>query len=273
MPSNLEQLEKLVSMIDSMNFSKEDFVKHFEQIVELVLQIKKENKEFVEKLETLHEKMMAKIEAENESLVSTTLADSIQELKDESATLIESVKNEYEATQKTFEAKIAAIDKKIAEVKNGKDADEVKIVEDVLAQIKLPEQKEIILDGAEEIANKLETLKGEKRLDKSAVKGWEEDIKKIEETISKIPRGRIGMRKVPIVTPVDLTSQVDGATRVFNVPKDSVRVLALMGTQFPMNFNSTDWTLAGTTLSLGDTVATPAAGQSLYCLMETLFYG
>jgi len=53
---------------------------------------------------------------------------------------------------------------------DGKDADEDVIVGKVLAQIKLPEQKETALDTGEGIANKLESLKDDARLDFSAIK-------------------------------------------------------------------------------------------------------
>lgn len=58
----------------------------------------------------------------------------------------------------------------------GEDADEEIIVSKVLEQIKLPEYKETVLDTAEQIADKLETLKDDKRLDASAIKNLPEFI-------------------------------------------------------------------------------------------------
>jgi len=86
------------------------------------------------------------------------------------------------------------------------------------------------------------------------------------------PIGRTGMRKVPIVQSVDLSSQCDGAARAFRLPKDTVRVLGVWSTQFPVTFNSSDWTFTGNTITLSSSFAAPESGQSLVVLIETLFY-
>lgn len=78
---------------------------------------------------------------------------------------------------------------KVAGLENGKDADETKIVADVLS--KIPAQKE---ETPVETRDKLETLKENERLDKSAIKGIEQIEKDIKE-ISIRPTGRIGGAK------------------------------------------------------------------------------
>lgn len=61
------------------------------------------------------------------------------------------------------------------------DADEDIIVEKVLKKIPKPKPaKEIKLDGGEEIVTKLSKLKGDKRLDKSAIKGLDKMQKEID---------------------------------------------------------------------------------------------
>lgn len=99
--------------------------------------------------------------------------------------------------------------------------------------------------------------------------------KEFSEQLSKIPRGKLGMRKIPIVKSVDLTSQVDGATVAFTLPNDTVKVLGVWGTQFPITFRQdVDWAFSGRTLTLQtDQLGTPQAGQTLWALIETLFYG
>ena len=59
----------------------------------------------------------------------------------------------------------------------GKDADEEKIVQDVLSKIPTPEN--IILDGPDEIRNKLELLLGDERLDMSAIRGLKEALEEV----------------------------------------------------------------------------------------------
>jgi len=55
---------------------------------------------------------------------------------------------------------------------------------------------------------------------------------------------------------------------------DTVKVLGVWGTQFPITFEQdNDFTFAGRTLTLTSQVPAPQTGQTLWCLIETLFYG
>jgi hypothetical protein len=85
-----------------------------------------------------------------------------------------------------LESKMLAVDEKLGEVKDGENAKPEDVVPLVLAA--LPPDVE---ETAEETKNKLESLKGENRLDKSAVKGIEEIEKEVKE-ISVRPSGRGG---------------------------------------------------------------------------------
>ena len=82
------------------------------------------------------------------------------------------------------------------------------------------------------------------------------------------------MRKIPVVQAVDLTSSVNGVATTFILPNDTVKVLGVWSTQFPVTFRKdVDWTFAGRTLTLvQNQVGIPAAGQTLWVLCETLFY-
>jgi len=100
------------------------------------------------------------------------------------------------------------------------------------------------------------------------------ELEKLQKEIAEIPRARGGMRKVPIIKRYNLSSQVDGNTKTFTLPTDTVDVIGVFGTQFPINFNpGTDWTFSGRTLTLTGEVSAPQAGQTLYAIIETLFYG
>lgn len=122
----------------------------------------------------------------------------------------------------------------------------------------------------QEIRNSLELLQDDERLDKSAVKGLDDDFQRLEKQIASIPRG--GGRRVPMVKRAALTSQVNGITRTFTLPKDTVAVLGIWGTEFPITFDDADWTLAGNQLTLASGISIPQAGQTLIALVETLFY-
>jgi len=68
---------------------------------------------------------------------------------------------------------------------DGLDADEDVIVAKVLKKIPKPKPvKEIKLDDGEEIVTKLSKLRGEKRLDKSAIKGLDKMQKEIDHVSS-----------------------------------------------------------------------------------------
>ncbi len=88
------------------------------------------------------------------------------------------------------EAKQILNEVKAIEVTDGKDADEEIIVEKVLAKI----PKNEILDTPETIANKLETLQGDGRLDASAIKGLEKFFSKGKDGSMRVIGGQTGLR-------------------------------------------------------------------------------
>ena len=121
------------------------------------------------------------------------------------------------------------------------------------------------------VKNKLESLEGEDRLDKSSIKGLDEELKRLD---SKPTGSRGGARKITYVKRYNLTSQLNGVLKTFTLPADTIEVIGVWGTEFPINFNpGTDWTFSGRTLTLTSEVSAPQTGQTLYCLIETLFYG
>ena len=167
---------------------------------------------------------------------------------------IESLKS---SVSKLVDEKLRSVDGKMSKVKSGERGE------------KGLSGRDGSPDAPEAIADKLESLKGDARLNKSAIKGLEEELLKVRQ--SKI----MGRAKVPMIRAIDLTSQVDGSATTFTVDKDVTKVLGLFGSQFPVTFRATtDWTFAGRTISLVTSqVGTPQSGQTLWALCETLFYG
>lgn len=248
---NLAKLQKLLNFLDEDALTKEDFVKNFELVIKIIQDLKKSNET---EFELIHQNLTAfsnKLKEDNNSNIAAMK----KETKDY---LMTEAKKIYQDHEKMM----AQIDDKLAEVQG------------VLTQIKLLKQKEVILDGPKELRDKLETLKDEDRLDKEAVRGLEEEIKGLKTAIAGIPRGKnMGRVKVPIMRPVNLTSSVDGSTRSFTLPPDTTQVIGVWGSQFPFTLDrDNDWTLSGNVLTLGSQVATPQAGQTLWVLLEVLFY-
>ena len=181
----------------------------------------------------------------------------------------------------------------IPKVKDGETPSDERLIGLIarLMQEMLPRKEEILteletmfspkiplLPTTEEIRDNLEKLKGEERLDKKAILGLDEELQRIEKKVAPRPNYSLfGMRKVPIVKRYRLTDQCDGNTKSFTLPKDTVDVLGVFGSQFPVNFdpyNSSggDWTFTGNTLTLATHVGAPQSGQVLWVLIETLFY-
>ena len=105
------------------------------------------------------------------------------------------------------------------------------------------------------------------------VEALKEELRKEIDEVRRLPRGRMGMRKIPIVKRHNLTSLTDGSTRAFTLPRDTIDVLGVWGTDFPQNYNPlTDWTLSGQTLTLSSGFPAPASGSTLFAIIETLFY-
>ena len=146
---------------------------------------------------------------------------------------------------------------------------ESKIVKNVLQKIVLPEFKETVLDTPVQIAEKLELLKDDNRLKIKAIKGLEEEL----EELKSRPIGGGGTRKVVYTKRINLSSQCNGTLKEFTMPKDCIDVLAVYGTQFPITFDEADFTFEGQTLTLTSEVGAPQTGQTLFALIQTLFYG
>ncbi len=157
------------------HLGKKEFVGAFEQVLKLVSDLKKSN----DQEWTLIHSALQMLEKK----LADTSAGELDTFKGEANTVIQSHISE-------IEKKLKAVDEKIASVRDGNDgvdADEAKVVAEVLAQIQLPEQKETLLDTPEDIRNKLEVLNGDERLKASAILGLEEIEKEVKE-IKATPR-------------------------------------------------------------------------------------
>mgnify|MGYP004417314814 CR=1 FL=1 len=169
--------------------------------------------------------------------------------------------------------------------KNGISPNKNEIIREVVSLIPTPKDgrdgkdgKDGSPDTSEDIKTKLESLEGNKRLDKKAVKGLDESIEEVKEELRKtkdvLSNRGMGMRKIPIIKRMNLTSLTDGSTRNFTLPRDTVDVVGVWGSDFPQNYNPlTDWTFAGNTLTLSSGFEAPRTGTTLFAIIETLFYG
>lgn len=118
-------------------------------------------------------------------------------------------------------------------------------------------------DTPKEIVAKLESLSGNNRLDKSAIKGLNEQLNGFLRTIREISTVRGGGDSGQSY---DLSNLLDGATKTFTVPAHR-KLFPVIGSSAPFIFRPTiDYTHTRTTITFTSQVDAPsalAAGQSL----------
>src|SRR3990167_633735 len=152
----------------------------------------------------------------------------VKKTKDLTGKELENIRQLYSDIKSSNEENLIEI--KVQEIEDSKDANDQRViktaVEATLARI--PPVKELEVETPETIKDKLESLKEEARLDKSAIKGLEDMINRLENRISSIPRG--GSARASHSTKFYKLTP-DGSTKIFSVPK-SVTSIVLMS-DFP----------------------------------------
>ena len=241
---SLKKLEDLLKIIDE-GVTKEQFEKSFTQVIELVIKIEKRTSDAVERLEQTYRTLIAHQKSNDEGRFNT-LKGQVDKV------FVEERLNEMKQS----------IDKKIASVKDGKTPTSEEITSLIKPLIPKPEKGDRGNDGKPFSKQDMENIIKPYMVD------FDERLKQSSARTAAIARG--GGRKVPIVRRINLTSQVDGSTTTFTVPKDTVKVLGVWGTSFPITFDEADFSLSGTTLTIN--TEAPASGQTLIALVETLFY-
>lgn len=218
----LEHLDQTVT--------KEEFTKNVEELLKFLVAMQKRNDTEIQNLQE-------------------TYAQVIDLLKGEHGTDLEEVKQLCTETMRKMmsehQAKMQAMDEKMAEVINGvdgTDADEERVMEMVLA--KIPPVKELEPETPEGIRDKLETLVDEERLDVSAIKGLLERLEKIEKMKSN--SGQSGGTGNPrnTIQAYDLSASLDGVTATFSLPAFS-KVWQVALSSNPVLRPTVDYTING----------------------------
>ena len=165
---NLTKLNKLFSLMDEDSLTKEDFLKSFQNVVNLVLRVEKsltaKHSKNIDDINKLFDSLEKKLADSTDSKVSKT----IKELKDV-----------YSKALKEQDAGMSFMRDKLKEYAKQKAKDDEKLKNELLAQI--PEIKETIMDTPEAMRDKLESLRKDERIDISAIRGIEDEIKKMRD--------------------------------------------------------------------------------------------
>ena len=113
----------------------------------------------------------------------------------------------------------------------------------------------------EDVVKKLESLKGDDRLDRKAIKGLDEELKSIRQST---PSG--GVRRVFQPYLDDFTSLTDGSQKTFYLSREPLKTNTILvwGTDFPIVLRpTTDFTVSGKTFTLTSAVPAPSTGATL----------
>ena len=231
---------------------KGEFVDYFEKVLKMVLEMQKKQANAIENLERTYANLLAKMQGDSEVRHN--------ELKGKTNQLF--VGERLNEMSKHNEMSMAEIKKIMSGMLDKKFGE----VDMRMSEIKDGERGPIGMPGPIGPMPKEHLI---------LMKEVQEELKKVKNVLSNIPRGRaMGRAKVPIMRAQNLTSQIDGVVNEFTLDPDTTNVLGVFSTQFPVNFNAgTDWTFAGRTLTLVTTqVGVPQSGQTLWALTEVLFY-
>jgi len=251
-----DKFNRLLSLMDADNtLSKEDFLKAFENVVKLVKNIEAKHLKAIADLIETYKRLERKLNNDSDTISKSSKADILREAR---------------KIQEAIQNKLAPLEKRIAELKDGepgKDANEDAVADNVLNRIRISEISGIDEDLpklGQSIRDALELLQGEERLRIEAIDGLDDKLKELEETRSKGGNSVGGL--INTVRYHDLSDQLDGTTKTFNVPSFRVAV-QLSGTQFPIVYRpGTDFTTGNKTITLTDEVSAPESGQSLILL-------
>lgn len=232
--------------------SKEEFASVIRSVLETMKKLKDSLLGEIAKLSSKHSDM--------EKEMSKMMKETIQNMKKSHSEMMKYHEKEMQRMKMEMASMKDDVESKIPKVPDLNPVHEM--IESVRRDI--PEIPEEIT--ASKVRDKLETLKGEERLDKSAIRGLEEELKKAAGTNKVSGTLGFGVRRIfqPYVD--DFSDLTDGSTKTFYLSRAPLKANATMvwGTDFPTILRPTiDFTVAGKLLTLTDEVAAPGNGATL----------
>lgn len=203
---NIKAIDKLLKFFDTSKFlSTQDTEEVLKVIIKLLATFKKDNEALNEETKNAVQPLLARIEEQQnnlEELIKQTVDSKSQEINSQVASTLEEIKSLVQEVKAT-------------KPKDGKDADEERVIAEILAKIKLPEYKEVVLDGGEEIVakiNDLPTDDDDLKIGVQHIKGLKKFVKENQQTI--ISGGITGR---DLFKDIDLSDSLDGVTKTFNI--------------------------------------------------------
>lgn len=209
----LKKLEEMMKLLNE-SLTKEEFIKSFETVIKLVETLKKSNgKEF----DLMHK---------NFSLMSEKMKnDTNSDVAEKKKEMLDYCHAEMEKMYKEHEKMMAMMDKKMAEVKDGKDADEEKIIAEVVSKIKIPNIEELEKDLpklGEPIRDGLELLKEGEKLSIQAIQDLSkiiEEMKKDVATAGSKTGASLISKRIRFIDDLTPAGAINGVNTVFTISK------------------------------------------------------
>lgn len=237
------------------------------RIVKTLIDFVKEAKVKLEEMMVAHteeiDKKLQTVTATVSDIVSASETRSTERVDQNKETFLSEARTLMRYMQQEVARIEAAIPQKYDDTEvRGKVAESQKLILEETRKLIPPPREE----SAEDIRNKLELLEGEERLNVSAIEGLEDLLKRIEKVEKKpdtiINGGIIGR---DLIKDIDLSSQLDGVTKTFQLPA-VWNVVSVHLSSFPHALRKTvDFTYTPTSITFTseiDAAVALATGQT-----------
>lgn len=242
--------DTIKSLMEDDTMSKEDFVKSFEQVINLVLEIKQGNEETA-----------LSIKEEQENLHSL-VDDSVEKIQKENKKILNLSASALGNLKKVLNK---SINDRIKELrgKDGEDADEEKIIERLAKLIPdIPEPIKLLTPN-----ETIETInKAENKIDIERVEGLDEVLRKKVQGVQS--GGVVSGRE--LIKEIDISGDLDGSTKTFNIAV-VWNIIMVHGSSFPYALRKDiDWTWTPTSITFTSEInasTSLASGQTVILMV------
>lgn len=253
-------LKRIKQAFDPDSMTTEDFVKAFEMVIEFVQKTYTVTQEEVEKLQSMFVEAVNELKVNNQEHSAST-----------KARVMAYCEEEMKKMMASHEKMMQKCDDKLSDIKDGKDADEERVIEEVIARLDEREANEP--EEPEETPREVADFLNQEAeiIEQETIIGLVKRLRELEDAIARksttnVIGGATGGGR--LVKVHDLTDQLDGVTKTFALPA-FWRVISVHSSSFPNIFRPTiDYTTdaSAMTITFTDEItadATLATGQTL----------
>lgn len=263
-PEALQKLKEKLTAIDNA-VTIEELKKAVEAMLQFSVKLQTKTETELTSIKTAVDFAISRIQ----TLAKEESTEAKKELQDSCDSMMSDMRFQCESMISEAQQKIDTV-KSGEDGKDGMDADEEKIIAEVLARI--PKDPE---ETPEEVRDLLETIEVEdEKLKISAIGHLEEELKKLRKQISELssrPMGGVATRD--IVKSMDISAQLDGVTKTFQTSA-MYRVITVLLSSTPSALReNVDYVWSDTSITFTSEInasTSLASGQSAIILYTSL---